>query len=42
MHIAQFIKLEIIILHLLKQQDLSSDQIYDILKKHLQLLKENF
>ena len=27
MHIAQFIKLEIIILHLLKQQDLSSDHL---------------
>lgn len=39
MHIAQFIKLEIIILHLLKQQDLSSDQIYDILKKHFTVIE---
>ena len=39
MHIAQFIKLEIVILHLLKQQDLSSDQIYDILKKHFTVIE---
>lgn len=39
MHIAQFIKLEIIILNLLINQDLTSEQIYCILNKHFTIIE---
>ena len=39
MHVAQFIKLEILILRLLKDQDLSTSQIYDIINQHFTVVE---
>ena len=39
MQLSQFPQFEIIILHLLKQQDFSGEHIYQILNKHFQIIK---
>ena len=39
MQLSQFPQFEIIILHLLKQQDFSGEHIYQILNKHFQIIE---
>ena len=39
MQLSQFPQFEIIILHLLKQQDFSGEHIYQILNKHVQIIE---
>ena len=39
MQLSQFPQFEIMILHLLKQQDFSAEHIYQILNKHFQIIE---